>query len=53
MDGQRRWTTFHKKTTADTSIQDVFKYTTKTRHVSAVVTSLNLCSEEASSEKQP
>jgi len=53
MDKEEGGQLFHTTTTADTSIEDVFKYTTKTRHVSAVVTSLNLCSEEASSEKQP
>jgi len=53
MDKEEGGQLFRKTTTADTSIEDVFKYTTTTRHVSAVVTSLNLCSEEASSEKRP
>jgi len=43
----------HKTTMAETSIEDVLNYSTKTRHVSVVVTFLNLCSGEASSEKEP
>ena len=43
----------HKTTMAETSTEDVFNYTTTTRHISVVVAFLNLCSGEASTEKQP